>query len=180
VTQNQPLPPPESSLDTLEEHLERVRPQIKKLLRSYDIPLQDAEDLLQDALLVAIGKWDTIRHKEAWILGALRVKCSNYWKKIHKDRLVPVEPLVLVELSPAQAPEQEQREIGLDLNSLTRGVGKRHRAALWLRFGVGLDTAEVARRLGYNPSSIRKLTTRSLARLQKQVGAPPAPDDPDR
>lgn len=180
MTQNQPLSPPESSLDTLEEHLERVRPQIKKLLRSYDIPLQDAEDVLQDALLVAISKWDTIRHKEAWILGAVRVKCSNYWKKIRNDRILAVEPLVLVELSPAQAPEQEQREVGLDLNSLTRGVDKRHRAALWLRFGVGLDTTEVARRLGYNPSSIRKLTSRSLARLQKQVGAPRAPDDPTR
>jgi RNA polymerase sigma factor (sigma-70 family) len=178
VTQNQPLPPPESSLDTLEEHLERVRPQIKKLLRNYDIPLQDAEDLLQDALLVAIQKWDTIRHKEAWILGAVRVKCSNYWKKLRNDRILAVEPLVLVELSPAQAPEQEQKEIGLDLNSLTRGVDERHRTALWLRFGVGLDTTEVARRLGYSPASIRKLTGRSLARLRKQVGAPPAPDDP--
>jgi RNA polymerase sigma factor (sigma-70 family) len=177
VTQNDPLPPPESSLETLEEHLERVRPQIKRLLRSYDIPLQDAEDVLQDALLAAIRKWDTIRHKEAWILGAVRVKCSNYWKKLRNDRILAVEPLVLVELSPAQAPEQEQREVGLDLNSLTRGIDKRHRAALWLRFGVGLDAVEVARRLGYCPSSIRKLTSRSLARLQKQV-APPAPDDP--
>ncbi len=127
---------------------------------------------------MAIQKWDTIRHKEAWLLGAVRFKCSNYWKKLRNDRILAVEPLVLVELSPAQAPEQEQREIGLDLNSLTRGVDKRHRAALWLRFGVGLDTTEVARRLGYSPSSIRKLTSRSLARLQKQVGAPPATDDP--
>lgn len=178
MTETRPLPPPESSLDTLEEHLERVRPQIKRLLRNYDIPLQDAEDVLQDALLVAIQKWDTIRHKEAWILGAVRFKCSNYWKKLRNDRILAVEPLVLVELSPAQAPEQEQREIGLDLNSITRGVDKRHRAALWLRFGVGLDTTEVARRLGYTPSSIRKVTSRSLARLQKQVGAPPATDDP--
>ena len=176
MTQNDPLPPPESRLDTLEEHLERVRPQIKRLLRSYDIPLQDAEDVLQDALLVAIQKWDTIRHKEAWILGAVRFKCSNYWKKLRNERILAVEPMVLVELSPAQAPEQEQREIGLDLNSLTRSIDKRHRAALWLRFGVGLDTAEVARRLGYNPNSIRKLTSRSLARLQKQVAA--TPDDP--
>ena len=87
---------------------------------------------------------------------------------------------MLVELSPAQAPEQEQREIGLDLHSLTRGIDRRHRAALWLRFGVGLNTAEVARRLGYNPSSIRKITSRSLARLRKQVEAPPAPEDPTR
>jgi hypothetical protein len=43
---------------------------------------------------------------------------------------------------------------------------------------VGLDITEVARRLGYSPLSIRKLTSRSLARLQKQVRATPAPEDP--
>lgn len=181
MTQNDPLPPPESDLQTLEEHLERVRPQIKRLLRSYDIPLQDAEDVLQDALLEAVRKWDTIRHKEAWILGAVRVKCSNYWKRLRNDRILAVELPVLEELSPPQEPEQERGEIRLDLNSLTRGLDKRHRAALWLRFGVGLSTTEIGRRLGYCPSSIRKLTGRSLNRLKRWAAAPPpAPDEPTR
>jgi RNA polymerase sigma factor (sigma-70 family) len=176
VTRIDPLSPPEPETRTLEEHLERIRPQIKRLLRHYDIPLQDAEDVVQDALLVALQKWDTIRHKEAWLVGAVRFKCSNYWKKLRNDRLLAVELPVLEELSPPQAPEQEQREIGLDLDSLTRGIERRHRAALWLRFGVGLHTDEVARRLGYCPSSIRKLTSRCLLRLQRRVAA--ERDDP--
>jgi RNA polymerase sigma-70 factor (ECF subfamily) len=145
-------------------------------LRSYDIPLQDAEDILQETLLEALRKWDTIRHKDAWLLGTLRFKCSNYWKRERSGRILAVDLPVLEELSPPQMPEQEQREVLLDLRSLTRRLDERHRAALWLRFGVGLSAGEVARRLGYRPSSIRKLTGRSLARLQRWAAA--GPDDP--
>jgi DNA-directed RNA polymerase specialized sigma24 family protein len=53
----------------------------------------------------------------------------------------------------------------------------RHRAVLWLRFGLGLSTEEVAARLGYCPASIRKLTLRSLARLRLAV-SPVSPRPP--
>lgn len=152
---------------TLRELLEALRPRIKRLLRSYDIPLEDAEDLVQEALLEALRKWGTIRQKDTWLLGTLRIKCSHYWKKRRGDRLEAFDLAVLEELSGPQAPGQEQKEISMDLQSLTRGVDGRHRAALWLRFGVGLSVDEVALRLGYSAASIRKLTGRCLARLQR-------------
>lgn len=166
---DEPLPDPMP--ETLEERLERLRPQLKRVLRSYDVPLEDAEDVLQEAFLDALRKWDTIRYKDAWLLGALRCKCSNYWKKRRSRIIQAVDLSVLEDLSRPQAPEQEHREVVLDLRTLTRGLGERHRAALWLRFGVGLSAGEVARRLGYCPASIRKLTGRSLARLQRWVAA---------
>ena len=169
-----PLPDPVT--ETLEERLERLRPQLKRILRSYDIPAEDAEDVLQEAFLGALRKWATIRYKDAWLLGALRCKCSNYWKKRRSRIIQAVDLSVLEDLSRPQAPEQEQREVALDLHTLTRGLGERHRAALWLRLRVGLSSREVARRLGYCPSSIRKLTGRSLARLQRRVAG--TDDDP--
>ena|SRR5689334_10273225 len=162
--------------EPLVELLERIRPRIKKLLRKYDIPLQDAEDVVQDALLVALSKWDTIQYKEGWLLGAVRFKCSNYWRRQRGDRLLGMDMTMLEEISEPLSPGQEQDEIHLDLCSLARDLEPRQRAALWLRFGVGLDAEEIARRLGYCPSSIRKLTGRSLARLQKRAaGAGPKP-----
>jgi RNA polymerase sigma factor (sigma-70 family) len=162
--------------EPLAELLERIRPRIKKMLRKYDIPLQDAEDVVQDALLVALSKWDSIHYKEGWILGAVRFKCSNYWRRQRGERLLGMDLTMLEELSEPQSPGQEQDEIHLDLRSLTRGLDPRQRSALWLRFGVGLNVDEIARRLGYCPSSIRKLTGRSLAKLQKWAAA--GPDDP--
>jgi RNA polymerase sigma-70 factor (ECF subfamily) len=174
-----PLPSPYDSPEALEDLLERIRPRLKKVLRSYDIPVQDAEDVLQDTFLEAFRKWDTILYKDIWLIGAVRFKCSNYWKKQRAERLLGVDPPVLEELSPPQSPGQEQEEIRHDLRSLTRGLGARHRAVLWLRFGVGLSTGEIAERLGYCPSSIRKLSGRCLARLRRWAGAAPGPDGPD-
>jgi RNA polymerase sigma factor (sigma-70 family) len=167
VSLTDPLPPADDQ--TLAELLEAVRTRLKRLLRSYDIPPEDAEDIVQEALLEALRKWDTIRQKDAWLLGAVRFKCSNYWKKKRGGRVEAVDLADLEELSGPQAPDQEQKEISLDLRSLTRGVDGRHRAALWLRFGVGLSADEVARQLGYSSTSIRKLTGRCLARLQRWV-----------
>lgn len=160
-----PLSPPDDQ--TLLELLEAIRPRLKRLLRSYDIPPEDAEDIVQESILEALRKWGTIRQKDVWLLGTVRFKCSHYWKRRRGERVEAFDLDVLEELSGPRAPDQEQREISLDLRSLTRGVDERHRAALWLRFGVGLSTDEVARQLGYSAASIRKLTGRCLARLQR-------------
>jgi RNA polymerase sigma factor (sigma-70 family) len=165
VSLPEPLPRPDDR--TLLELLEAVRPRLRRLLRSYDIPPEDAEDILQEAFLDALRKWDTIRQKDAWLLGTVRFKCSNYWKRRRGERVEAFDLADLEELSGPQAPAQEQKEIALDLLSLTRGVDQRHRAALWLRFGLGLSVEETARRLGYSAASIRKLTGRCLARLQR-------------
>jgi RNA polymerase sigma factor (sigma-70 family) len=167
VSLTDPLPPPDDQ--TLLELLEAIRPRLKRLLRSYDIPPEDAEDIVQEAILDALRKWDTIRQKDAWLLGTVRFKCSNYWKRRRGDRVEAFDLAELEELSGPQAPDQEQKEISMDLRSLTRGVDGRHRAALWLRFGVGLSTTEIAQQLGYSSTSIRKLTGRCLARLQRWV-----------
>lgn len=164
-----PAPGPEP----LEDLLRRVRPRLKRLLNSSGIPLQDAEDVLQEALLDAIRQWETIRNMEAWLIGTLRIKCSKYWRRQLTERVLAVDPPQLEDLSKPQAPAQERDEVLLDLRSLTRRLTERHRAALWLRFGMGLSTAEVARRLGYCPSSIRKLTCRSMARLQRWATTDP-------
>jgi RNA polymerase sigma factor (sigma-70 family) len=155
------------SEETLEEFLRRMRPRLKQLLRNCRVPPQDAEDVLQETFADAFSRWDTIRHKEAWLIGTLRYKCYVYWKKQQDDLLEPVDPPVLEGLSPARPPDQRHEEVLCDLRSLTRGLGKKHRAVLWLRYGLGLTTDEVAERLGYCPSSIRKLALRSMARLQK-------------
>ncbi|HEX9945072.1 MAG TPA: sigma-70 family RNA polymerase sigma factor [Thermoanaerobaculia bacterium] len=169
-------PAPDTEREPLEAFLKRIRPRLKRVLKSYDIPQQDAEDLLQEALLEALRKWDTIRYLEGWLVGTLRYKCSNYWKRQRTDRVQTVELTVLEEISGPQSPAQEKEEILHDLRNLTRGLAKRHRTALWLRFGLGLSTSEVARQLGYCPSSIRKLTCRAMARLQRWAASDPDGD----
>lgn len=151
-----------------------MRPRLKRILKNYGIPVQDAEDVLQETLLDALQQWPSIRHLESWLCGTLRFKCAKYWKRQRIERLLQVvDPSLLEDLCKPQAPAQEQGDLLADLRRLTRGLAKRHRAVLWLRFGLGLSTSEVARQLGYCPASIRKLTGRTLSRLRRWAAAEP-------
>jgi RNA polymerase sigma factor (sigma-70 family) len=182
VPVTEPLAPADPAAETLEELLVKVRPRLKQVLKKYDIPFQDAEDLLQESFLDLLRKWDTVRAKDAWLVGTLRFKCSDYWKRKRTERVVEALDLAeLSQVSPPQAPEQERTEVLHDLRHLVRGLDDRHLAILYLRFGLGLSSAEVALRLGYRSSSISKLAARSLARLQRWAADDPTePADPGR
>ncbi len=155
----------------LESLVERLRPKLRRILRGYGIPPHDAEDVLQEAFLAMIGKWESIGNKEAWLAGTLRHRCARYWRERRMSMLEPVDAEMLEALSAPQPAPQERAALVWDLESVFAVLSARHRAVLWLRFGLGLSTEEVADRLGYCPASIRKLTIRSLARLRLAVSA---------
>lgn len=157
----------------LEPLVDRLRPRLKRILRRYGIPPHDADDLLQEAFLAVLCKWPSIDNKEAWLIGTLRHRCARYWRERRSSLLEAVDSALLEALSEPQPAPQERAALVWDLDSLCETLSARHRAVLWLRFGLGLSTEEVAVRLGYCPASIRKLTMRSLARLRLAV-APPA------
>lgn len=149
--------------------LARLRPRLKWVLTSFRIPAQDAEDVLQEALLVASQKWHQVRNHEPWLIGTLRYKCTVYWKRQRAARVTTHDLPVLESLAPPQPPAQEQADLLHDLETLTRRCDRRARAMLWLRYGEGLSHDEVAARLGAGAANVRKTTSRWLARLQKLV-----------
>ncbi len=161
------------------ELLRRIRPRVKRLLKGYGMPFQDFEDLLQEALLDALRQWETIHNLEAWLLGTLRIKCLRYWRRQGIERVFAVDSTELESLCEPQSPAQEQAEFRLDARNLTRGLSRRHRAALWLRFGLGMSSHEVARRLGYSPASIRKLCSRARAQVLLTEAMGGLADDPE-
>jgi RNA polymerase sigma factor (sigma-70 family) len=161
-----------SDLEPIIEMMAQLRPRMRQILSSYRVPYPDTEDLLQDVLLVAFRKWESIRTLDAWLIGTLRHKCWMYWKRRRYNLLQAVDFETLESLSEPQPPMQEKSDRLLDLESLCGSLCARHREVLWLRFGLGMTTVEVAKRTGYNQSSIRKLTCRTVARLQRQMGRP--------
>jgi RNA polymerase sigma factor (sigma-70 family) len=157
----------------LEQLVEKLRPRLKRILYGYGVPPHDADDLLQEAFLAVLSKWETIDNKEAWMIGTLRHRCARYWRQRRSNVLEAVDAALLEALSQPQPAPQERAALVWDLESVFVTLSVRHRAVLWLRFGLGLSTEEVADRLGYCPASIRKLTLRSLARLRLAVDPPP-------
>lgn len=170
-----PVPPSDPAEEPLEVVLARLRPRLSRVLGLFRIPCQDAEDVLQDALFVALEKWDTVRQKDLWLLGTVRYKCILYWKRQRARREEAMEAPVLESLAEPQPPPQDRLELLQQIEIMTGFLEDHHREALWLRYAMGLKTAEVAERMGYCPASMRKLLGRSLARLQRRLDPAPSP-----
>jgi RNA polymerase sigma-70 factor (ECF subfamily) len=148
-----------------------MRPRLRAVLARYSVPPQDAEDVLQEVFVAAWAGRGSILQLEGWLLGALRLKCALYWRKRRNERVQGVEAERLEELSAPLSPRQERDAMRLDVESLTSHLEVRQRAALFLRFGEGLTSREVAAQLGYSPTSIRKLTCRCLEKVQRRAEA---------
>jgi len=156
---------------TLDLMLRELRPRLKQVLGRYRIPAHDAEDLVQEALVSTIQKWDVIRDPEAWLLVTLRNRCVVYWRKRRNSLYNSVDTAILELLSEPVAAPQERAELIWDLDNLLAELPPRCRKLLRLRYGLGYDSAEVAERMGYHPSSVRKVVRRCMAALTYQMVA---------
>jgi RNA polymerase sigma factor (sigma-70 family) len=153
--------------EALDSILARIRPYVRKILFFYRIPYQEAEDIVQDTVLIVLKNWPLAVSKEKYFLGTLHNRCIIFWRMRRRQRELGMELPELELAAGPQAPKQGKIESQLDLRKLTRSLSPQHKAALWLRFGIGMKAEEVAQCLGYSPSSVRKTIKRSIALLQK-------------
>ena len=159
-------PEPELSFD---DFLKTVEPKLKRLLSTFHIPADDAEDVLQQSLLALVYQWDRVRDPECWLLGTLKRHCLMYWRTNRRRIYSAVDSTILELLSEPVAPLQERKDLLFDLESLLNRLPARCRQVLHLRFQLGYEPPEVARELGYRASSIGKITTRCLAALSREL-----------
>lgn len=161
----------EDSLEkgSFDDFLKKVEPRLKRVLSTYRIPADDAEDVLQQTLLALVYQWDRVRDPECWLLGTLKRHCLMYWRTNRRRIYSAVDSTILEWLSEPVAPSQERSDLLCDLQNLLGRLPSRCRSLLHLRFQLGYEPVEVARRLGYRASSIGKITTRCLAALSREL-----------
>lgn len=150
-----------------EELLPRVRPRLKAILGRYRIPAEDADDLVQEALLCTLRRWQEIKAPEGWLLGVFDRMCRSYWSKRRRSRVECVENLELERLAGVVPAPQIARECAVDVTRLLASLPPRAAAVLWLRYGEGMVSVEVAAALGYRSGSVRTVSSRAIGRLLK-------------
>ncbi len=160
-----------------EEFLRTVEPKLKRLLSQYRIPSEDAEDVLQQSLLALLYQWERVRDPESWLFGTVKRHCFMYWRMRRRRIYSAVDSTILEWLSEPLAPSQERADLLNDLENLIDRLPTRCRSLLRLRFRLGYEPLEVARKLGYRASSIGKITTRCLAALSRELLASGLADD---
>jgi RNA polymerase sigma factor (sigma-70 family) len=155
--------------ESLDQLLRRLRPRLKQILGRYRVPAHDAEDLVQEALVSTIQKWDEIQDPEAWLLVTLRNRCVVYWRKRRTNLYSAVDAAILELLTEPVTAPQEKAELRWDLKNLIEELPPRCQKLLRLRYGLGYDSSEVAEQMGYHPSSVRKVARRCMAALTYQM-----------
>ena len=155
--------------ESLNNLLKTSRPRLERVLRNFEVPPEDAEDILQDAQLTLLYKWDKVRSPESWLIGTVKKKCIMYWRKRRGSLCEAVDTAILDLLAVPQAPDQEKTDLSTDLSRVLARLSARCRSLLRLRYGLGYGPTEVAEQMGYQTSSIRKVTNRCLAALTRQL-----------
>ncbi len=154
---------------SFEELLKGLEPRFRTVFARFRIPEQDAEDLLQQALLAYVRKRHAVRNPESWLLGTLRNRCLKYWRARRRSLYTAVDSAILETVAGDGAPSQERSDMRRDLQGAMGRLRPRCRSILGLRYGLGCEPRETARRLGYKESSIYKLMERCLAALSNQL-----------
>jgi RNA polymerase sigma-70 factor (ECF subfamily) len=159
---------------TAEELCRRYAPSVCRFAAMIAGSSADADDLAQDGLLRAVRavrSYDSTRGTaEAWLWRIVVNSARDSARRRDRARdllerlsfMAPresesVEDAVLVRLRDA------------DLHAHIRLMSHRDRMLLALRYGAGLDTAEVGGAMGLSPDSAGKAIRRALGRLRARL-----------
>lgn len=123
----------------------------------------DAEDVLQEALLRGLKYYDRLEHGNhlrAWLY---RVTTTTAFDWTKRRRRTPV-PHAVLDDDVVEAPDHLA-----GFEALIEGFTDGTRAALALRFVDDLEYEEIARRLGCSPAAARRRVSSAVKRLRERM-----------
>ena len=125
-----------------------------------------AEDLVHDAFIKTVGRWERIRNPEAFD-AYLRRTIINLTRSHHRRRLVERRYL---QARASQIPVTEspaETHLDDDLRNALLALPPRQRAAIVLRFFEDLSEAQTAELMVVSVGTVKSLTSRGMAKLRK-------------
>lgn len=128
------------------------------------VPAREAEDLVQDVFLKALGSVARLRDAGAfgpWLCRIARNRTVDYHR-----RKKPVEPLVAD--VPRDAPPAAEAQEAL---RAVRALPDTYRETLLMRLVEGMTGPEIAERTGLTPASVRVNLHRGMQLLRERLGA---------
>jgi len=154
---------------SIEELFETLQPKLRRVFSRFRLPPEDAEDILQQSFLDLVYKQNQVYNPEAWVVATVRNRCIMYWRKRRRQIWDAVDSAMLELVAKPEGAGQRQVALRRDLERILARLPQRCRSVLVLRYGLGYRSQEVAELLGYQPSSIRKVTSRCIAALTREL-----------
>lgn len=117
----------------------------------------EPEDVAAEVLARALVRWRTLQGSDrlaGWVVTTSTNLSLDRLRKLHRNTPAPTEPTLV---------SSDDR---IDMASALRGLGKRQREAVVLRYFLDLPDAEIAQRLGISVSSVKTYVVRGLGHLR--------------
>jgi RNA polymerase sigma-70 factor (sigma-E family) len=129
---------------------------------------QLAHDVLTDALILASARWDrigTMDHPAAYVRRIVVTTFLSDRRRAARRRTDPTDDAaVLDRVSPDLSDQVGDRD---QIHRLLLQLPARQRAAVVLRFYLGLDDAAIATELGCGEATVRSHASRALQRMRE-------------
>jgi RNA polymerase sigma factor (sigma-70 family) len=146
----------------LESLLKRLEPALRRVGQRYRLDADDFGDLVQETCVHFLLARDGIADPEAWFLVVFR-RCAYRLRREQLRRARMIDEVRAAAPTPGPDPEMARRVL---LREAFRRLPMRLRAALVLHYFVGLSLEQIAARLGYRESSMKRVLNRTLRRLR--------------
>jgi RNA polymerase sigma factor (sigma-70 family) len=92
-----------------------------------------------------------------------------YWRTKRSRLFEAMDEAILELVADSEQPSQETAALRQDLERTLARLRPRCRTILRLRYGLGLKPDEIAERMGYRQSSVRKVSNRCLSALVREL-----------
>ena len=151
-----------------EELVGAARPALLRAAHSVTGRHEDAEDALQSSLLKAMRAWQRVAGQERWrqqayVRQIVVNTCRSGWRKWGSRVAIGDVPEV------AHAPETDTIDDRELLRQALARLPERQREVLLLRYYEDLTEAEIAKRLGCAPGTVKSSAARALRSLRDML-----------
>jgi RNA polymerase sigma-70 factor (sigma-E family) len=158
-----------SSEPPFDELYARLAPSAGRLAYLLTGDRELAEDLVHDAFIKTVGRWERIRNPEAFD-AYLRRTIINLTRSHHRRRLVERRYLRAWASEPETADPQGETSLDLPLRRALLSLPPRQRAAVVLRYHEDLSEAQTAELMVVSVGTVKSLTSRGMAKLREVMG----------
>jgi RNA polymerase sigma factor (sigma-70 family) len=147
-----------------------TRASVRGLFHAHGIGPDDAEDIVQEALIVVVQRWEEIDDPPGFFLGTLKHRIQTHFRRRRNDRCVSMDEASLERVGGGESP-QRQVECRKDAQKLLSLLPERSGQILEMRYVDELSPREIALAIDGSESGVRKSTSRGLGRLRQYVKA---------
>ena len=139
---------------------------VRGLLRRMGAPAAEADDVAQDAFLIAFERVGEFRGQGTFVAWVRKIAARAYLRRLQRERKIAALTAADEAGDVAATPDAAGR---MDLDDALRGLGAAERICVSMCYGAGLSHAEAADALNLPLGTVKSHVKRGLEKLRARL-----------